>query len=896
MNKSIFCRLFLCLAVLIALFCSVCAAADASADTATAAPADENYIRSVTILESKTLVEVRAHLTDEYVASHGNNPVYLFELLPYQSTSAINDYKPVQMLACYPEVIFNIAFDNTELRSQAKYLVAELNDDGKSYNILTKAKFIGNPEILAKYSDEYPAYTSKKGLANIEVLSDALNTGVSHTVIEIPVNEYLRAAKTDDTYEFTFAGEGYFVDKNLLTALDWKIKYLTDIGANVYLDFVLTGKTAKIESALSCLYFENASPDAEYYALNTRNEQAVRYYTAFVTFMARRYANVKGDYGFAGSFICGKNVNSNRLFHSMGEATVYSFLDMYITQFRITDTALRSVYANGRTYISVSNNLNAASLTVGGKSSDTLDYSASDLLKNFANKIGLGGDIPWRVALNIADTGKAAFWEDVSADDSLSTPYVNLYNISALTSLLSSEELLYKGAARSLAITSFAATSSDGEDAQAAAYAYGWYAAQADDAIESLIYSRQIDSSSEKTGLRSSLFEERKILSLFREIDTSSGKNAASPYLEYLNIKNWDEFFPSLTGKKTEEGRIVLKGSFVSESSIEKEYSSKTALVDFSNGSVQSVTPSDGLEYIEPHVVDTGKTEEYRLFGKVYLPTYAGQEIGVTKTFPLGCKVSDTKYLTINCSAHSVTDQVGLILVLSYGGEYVYRAETKIDSDTETICSFDLTPILDAGYSAFDTLRILFCADKADAISSFTLGNINARAYAPVDSVETILVIAIIAVGVIIIGAIIALVVIRVRSSNSGFVDPSVMEGEARDTSAQENIVFPPSQNPGFRTTVPPPERNHAENRQNSFAPAPSVQTNQVPVQNIPPRRVEPAPEQQTQIRTTAAVPHAARQTVPGTGTPALRHRARRIPPMASGENDQEQSEGNENG
>ena len=162
-------KLFLLITTVLVILASLSSFIYAAEETETVAVAEtavvENSITSVRILDSRTLVEIQVKLTDEYVESHRTKPVYLFELLPYQSTSNINDYQPVGMLSTAPDVTFDVSFDNTDVRSHAKYIVAEKSDDNV-YSIITKAKFIENTEILAKHTADFPKYQSKKGLAN----------------------------------------------------------------------------------------------------------------------------------------------------------------------------------------------------------------------------------------------------------------------------------------------------------------------------------------------------------------------------------------------------------------------------------------------------------------------------------------------------------------------------------------------------------------------------------------------------------------------------------------------------------------------------------------------------------------------------------------------------------
>ncbi|MBE6565382.1 MAG: hypothetical protein E7655_08945 [Ruminococcaceae bacterium] len=748
----------------------------------------ESRIESAVILDSKTMLEVKVRLTADYLSTHEKTPLYLFELLPYQSTSALNDYEPVGMMAADKEVVFSVPFDNEELRVQAKYIAAEKRDDG-TYAIVTKAAFIDNPEILAKYDTDYPTYPSKKGLAHPDNLTEVFDLGVSHAVLDVPVNEYIKTEAGADSVEYTFAGKPYYIDRVSLQLLDWKVGYLTDAGVHVYLNFLLTPPSAKNAEGLSCLYCEGASPDASYYALNTRNEDAVMYVTSFMSFMAKRYGNVKGDYGFAGSFIVGMNVNSNRYYHSMGEKDLSSFLDMYTTAFRIADTALRSVYKNGRCYVSVADNLNTAAIQPDGRANDKLDYSASDFLKLFDQKITMGGDIPWRVALNIRPTvkGQAEFWQSPNISDASSTPFVNLYNIGALTDLLKSEELLYQGSPRSVAVTSDAIPSDGSEQMQAAAFAYAYLTAACDESIECYAFARQTDSVADGSsyGLKKPDGTKKAVYDVFRSIDTNEWKSVVSPLTAALSVTDFSELIPSFDSATYKGGRTLIRGSALPEESIAKEYL-PVDVVDFSAGDLALFEPSDNTEYIEPYRPENSEPDTpYVLYAKL-ASALSAHYAGISKVFPLGQSIADSRYLTLNLNVQSDSGlPATLMLVLSHGQNYTYKATANIPTNTAVTVSFDLQPILDGGFDVFHSLRLLVAPAEGSTVSGFYLGNIQRRVFTETDPMENLLVIAIVVVGIIICFAIVALVVIRIRTSRTGLVDSSYYEEETPAESAK---------------------------------------------------------------------------------------------------------------
>ena len=57
--------------------------------------ADTNEITSITLNKGATDIQIDVALTKEYVDENKSSTLYVFELLPYQSTSQIDSLEPV---------------------------------------------------------------------------------------------------------------------------------------------------------------------------------------------------------------------------------------------------------------------------------------------------------------------------------------------------------------------------------------------------------------------------------------------------------------------------------------------------------------------------------------------------------------------------------------------------------------------------------------------------------------------------------------------------------------------------------------------------------------------------------------------------------------------------------
>lgn len=163
-----------------------------------------------------------------------------------------------------------------------------------------------------------------------------------------------------------------------------------------------------------------------------------------MAFLAGRYTSPNGENGFAGSYIIGYEINSNRYYNNMGEQEIESYTDSYVTLLRAADVAVRSVYSNARLYVSLGRNFNQPSVNDKTGVNIRLDYSARSVLDMIAEK---AGDIPWNVAFNpyASDYSLTEIWSDENAKTDFDTPYITMANIQVLCDYLKQSILLYRG-------------------------------------------------------------------------------------------------------------------------------------------------------------------------------------------------------------------------------------------------------------------------------------------------------------------------------------------------------------------------------------------------------------------------------------------------------------------
>ena len=496
--------------------------------------------------------------------------------------------------------------------------VLAYEDDIGGFIPATNYAYISNPDILAPNTYDYPEVKSKKGL-DITLFADAQLLGASHTVIKVPINEYLTQDTANSTV-YRSGGSAYHFDKNKTALLDHMVKTYSDAGIRVYIQLMLT---KRCEGQPEYLYFADAGDKAEYYALNVYSKQACDTLYAFVSYLAERYTS-ENRVGFCGSYILGSEVNSNRYTNSAGPMSVSEYTEAYAAALRIVDNALRSVYSNARVYVSVANNFNKPSYD--GSADSTLDYSVMDFCSHLSNKIKDGGDIPWRLSVdpyNI-DRGKADFKDAEGSEYSYDARYITMDNINIITSLFSQPAYMYNGQRRPIIIGEISypcgGNTEEEQKAQAAAYSLAYYKAEANEQIEAIIYAQQTDSASDErnaglytraNGTENDADTQKSIYRVFRYIDTDYSNVITEPYLSYYGLTTWGEAVSGYSLSQPTR-RYVISGSGISDTPDLKN-TSLVRITDF-NKTELDFYPSENTR-----MITTEKDEEAAaLYGSEY--------------------------------------------------------------------------------------------------------------------------------------------------------------------------------------------------------------------------------------------------------------------------------------
>ncbi len=477
--------------------------------------------------------------------------LYLLGLNANASESGKKSNKPLASVKTKKGTItFRVNYSDAMLYQ--KFVVAYKKN--KKYTIVSDARYITNPEVLASYTGKGPTASSKKGL-QVEELSDSLEIGTQHAVINWTLNSLLNNKAIHKT-EFTYKGKTYYFDADQLQRNDEQVQAYNAAGVRVSVILLLPKDSASAGTA--SMQFGGTSI-TKFSSFKTSTSAGCRTFEAAMTYLAMRYGTKEN---LVCGWILGNEVNSAVIWNYGGGKSLDTYMANYARAFRICYNAVKSVSKNSRVYISLDNNWNK---DLDGKGKQY--FSAKATVDKFYEKLKAQGKISFQIAFHAYPQGMSdpIFWDDTQATSSKNTPIINFKNIKVLTSYAKNN--FGKNCTVMLSEQSF--NSSRGQEVQAAAYAYAYYISESNSRIEAFIYGREFDHPDEiksgyNWGLCDNWHSKRLIWSVFQYIDTANSFDFTDPLLKYTNLKKWNKISGFNRSKFTKKASKLKKAAILS--------------------------------------------------------------------------------------------------------------------------------------------------------------------------------------------------------------------------------------------------------------------------------------------------------------------------------------------
>lgn len=400
---------------------------------------------------------------------------------------------------------------------------------GKKYQIASDVKYIMNPEVLAAYKGNGPIVHSKKGL-QVEELSDSLEIGTKHAVVNWTLNSLLNSKATHKT-SFTYKNKTYYLDEDKIKQNDELVQAYNAAGVRVTVILLLPKDDSS--AGTKAMQFGGYSYTL-FSSIKTSSKESCQTFEAIMTYLAKRYGTQQN---LVSGWILGNEVNSACIWNYGGNKSLDAYMTNYVRSFRICYNAVKSVNKNAKVYISLDNHWNLDSDGSGKRY-----FTSKATADKFCEKIRAYGKIDFQIAYHAYPQGMSdpVFWDDTDATNSNDSRIINFKNIKVLTDYAKKKY----GKKSTVMLSEQSFNSSRGEEIQAAAYAYAYYISEGNNMIEAFIYGREFDHPDEmKQGYRWGLCNEwhvkRLIWSVFQYIDTSESFTFTDPLVKYTNIKNW---------------------------------------------------------------------------------------------------------------------------------------------------------------------------------------------------------------------------------------------------------------------------------------------------------------------------------------------------------------------
>jgi hypothetical protein len=463
--------------------------AEAAASAASKKAAEEEYeathdtpSKGMITIESCLIEDsyVMLHLTCEIMPKSDDAQYHVFAQAVYESGTEGTEVA-AEAEGTEIDLSFALGSGTADSMLDKKFVVCVLSDG--EYIAVSGSHDITNPEAAA-YKTTDRNDNGKKGIlpaASMLSSSELANLGTDQCLYNVKLGNLCSGSGIDYAYN----GKTYSFSSSVINELDIVVSRLNSQGIQV--TFVLLVNSG----CTTLIHPESRSGSAYYYAFNTADSDGVALLSAIASFLADRYSG--GAYGTVDNWIVGNEINARGEWHYMSDIGATAFTDEYAKAFRIFYNGIKSTNANARVYISLDQQWSV--------SQDTSKYyTARDVLQIFNDNIALEGNIDWHVAIHPYDvplTDPKVWASSASVTHSNDTAVITMQNIDVLTDFLGQDDFLSNGEVRSVLCSEVGYTSTSGQETQAAAVVYSYLQCMANQHIDGIILSRELDDSSE---------------------------------------------------------------------------------------------------------------------------------------------------------------------------------------------------------------------------------------------------------------------------------------------------------------------------------------------------------------------------------------------------------------
>lgn len=492
---------------------------------------------------------VQLKMTAEGLPVSDDKYYYLIALRSYEETIPVDrgaiqkEYKDTEVEFRFPR-----HFTGTESGVFRKFVIA-VKKDGK-YVAVSNAHYITNPDSVSKYKSNGEKPSSKKGLLvdpNKLRTPELEDLGVKHAAYNIPISRILGQSTSEiyPTINYTYNGKHYAFNGQVMSEYDLVFSTLTNKGIEI---------TAIILNDVSVSYPQLIHPlarsgigTAPYYAFNATDEAGTEYLAAIGAFLSERYSGRANGRGLVANWVIGNEINARKEWNYMEYVGLESYVREYVKAYRVFYNAIKSINSACNIYISLDQQWDR-------NISTSKNYDSRDVLDEFNRQIKAEGNIDWGLAIhpyNVPLTSVQTWGSSKYVKNSADTSMVTMANIHVVTEYLEQEQFLTAdGEVRSVILSEQGYTSLKGEELQAAAIVHAYKIAEANQHIDSIIFSRQTDAIEEiaqglALGINHPDGSHKYAYNIFKYMDTDQQETYTNFAKSIIGISDWSEIVKS---------------------------------------------------------------------------------------------------------------------------------------------------------------------------------------------------------------------------------------------------------------------------------------------------------------------------------------------------------------
>jgi len=517
--------------------------------------------------EARGIVGVRA-LPDALVAGFSGftGQGRILELRPYQTFSPDQEY-PVAWEGTVDGGEVSIPrFAGARDRLYSKLVLV----DAENGQPVGAPRYVDDFSALPVRDFDMPWPESIKGVTCPVGVDDLVALGVKYADTNVGISGLIDWRNPDPAVTWEVDGRKIGINMGYVRGFDEHIKQMNAAGINVTL-ILLNMVPTQPEPGNPLIHPKTDLANAPNHlgAFNLTDEEGLLHYRAAVEFLADRYSQPSGEHGWVSGYIIGNELQAHWWWHNMGHVSYEDLVTEYANQLRVAYTAIRRYHGKVRVYCSMDHHFTAGFVPDKGKC-----IPGDELLERLNTVVSAEGNFPWHVAFHPYPENlfEPRFWNDKTAVLGFDTPRITFKNIEVLPAFLSQERFLYRDQPRRIILSEQGLHCPDGpegEQVQAAAYAYSYYKLSRIPQIDAFILHRHVDHRAEG-GLHLGLWSckpdgdnpsapdrKRLIWDVFRLADTDQWEQAFAFALPIIGIKDWSEALPTAAPIPADSGQFA---------------------------------------------------------------------------------------------------------------------------------------------------------------------------------------------------------------------------------------------------------------------------------------------------------------------------------------------------